>query len=106
MGYHQITRGPNKGANSDKPITRSNLYGVNKGKRTRQLDRAINQLTHRQMLYLAMRISMETGIRIGSLRKIRWSHISENKTLSEENRKNWCIVEVPAEIPKQVDCMN
>jgi integrase len=52
------------------------------------------------MLYLAMRISMESGIRIGSLRQIRWSHISENKTLSNEDRKIWCIVEVPAENTK------
>ena len=100
MGYQKITRGPNKGESSDRPITRNNLYGVNKGKGTRQSDRAKNQLTHRQMLYLAMRISMESGIRIGSLRKIRWSHISENKTLSGEDRKIWCIVEVPAENTK------
>jgi integrase len=43
---------------------------------------------------------MESGIRIGSLRKIRWSHISENKTLSGEDRKIWCVIEVPAENTK------
>ena len=100
LGYHLITRGENKGKESDKPITRSTLYGVNKGKDTRQSKRAIHQQTHREMLYLAMRISMESGIRIGSLRQIRWSHISENKTLSNEDRKIWCVVEVPAENTK------
>ena len=52
------------------------------------------------MLYLAMRISMESGIRIGSLRQMRWCHISENKTLSKEERKIWCVVEGPAENTK------
>ena len=52
------------------------------------------------MLYLAMRISMESGIRIGSLKKMRWSHISHNKTLSAEDQKVWCLIEVPAENTK------
>tara|TARA_Y100001933_G_scaffold77120_1_gene78404 strand:- start:5 stop:628 length:624 start_codon:yes stop_codon:yes gene_type:complete len=52
------------------------------------------------MLYLAMRISMESGIRIGSLRKMRWQHISPNQTLSGEDQKAWCLVEVPAENTK------
>ena len=50
LGYHLITRGENKGKESDKPITRSTLYGVNKGKDTRQSKRAIHQQTHREML--------------------------------------------------------
>ena len=52
------------------------------------------------MLYLAMRISMESGIRIGSLRKMRWNHISMNPTLSQEDQKSWCLVEVPPENTK------
>ena len=28
--YHQITRGPNKGKESDRPIIRNSLYGINK----------------------------------------------------------------------------
>ena len=43
---------------------------------------------------------MESGIRIGSLRKMRWDHISENKTLSKEDQQIWCLVEVPAENTK------
>lgn len=43
---------------------------------------------------------MESGIRIGSLRQMRWSHIAESKTLSVEERKIWCLVEVPAENTK------
>ena len=31
---------------------------------------------------------------------MRWCHISENKTLSKEERKIWCVVEVPAENTK------
>ncbi|MDM7958886.1 MAG: site-specific integrase [Synechococcus sp. WH 8007] len=100
LGYHLITRGENKGKESDKPITRSTLFGVNKGKGTKQSKRATHQQIHREMLYLAMRISMESGIRIGSLRQMRWSHISENKTLSKEDRKIWCVIEVPAENTK------
>ena len=52
------------------------------------------------MLYLAMMISMESGIRIGSLRKMCWSHISDNKTLSEQDQKVWCLIEVPPENTK------
>ena len=100
LGYHLITRGENKGKESDKPITRSTLFGVNKGKGSKQSKRAVHQQIHREMLYLAMRISMESGIRIGSLRQMRWSHISENKTLSKEDRKIWCVIEVPAENTK------
>ena len=100
LGYHQISRGPNKGKESDRPITRNSLYGVNKGKGTKRSPRAKQQQVHRQMLYLAMRISMESGIRIGSLRKMRWGHISENKTLSKEDQQIWCLVEVPAENTK------
>jgi len=100
LGYRLITRGENKGKESEKPVTRSTLYGVNRGKGSKQSKRATHQQVHREMLYLAMRISMESGIRIGSLRKMRWSHISENKTLSKEERKIWCVVEVPAENTK------
>jgi len=100
LGFHKITRGPNKGKDSDRPVTRNSLFGVNKGKGTKKSNRAQHQQDHRQMLYLAMRISMESGIRIGSLRKMRWSHISENKTLSAEDRKVWCLIEVPPENTK------
>ena len=85
---------------SNRPITRNSLFGVNKGKGTKQSQRALHQQDHRQMLYLAMRISMESGIRIGSLRKMRWQHISPNQTLSGEDQKVWCLVEVPAENTK------
>lgn len=71
LGYHQISRGPNKGKESDRPITKNSLYGVNKGKGTKRTRLAKQQQVHRQMLYLAMRICMESGIRISSLRKMR-----------------------------------
>ena len=100
LGFHKITKGENKGKNSTRPITRNSLYGVNKGKSTKKSTRAQIQQDHRQMLYLAMRISMESGIRIGSLRKMRWGHISQNKTLSNEDQKVWCLIEVPPENTK------
>ena len=100
LGFHKISKGPNKGKDSNRPITRNSLFGVNKGKGTKQSKRALHQQDHRLMLYLAMRISMESGIRIGSLRKMRWNHISPNKTLSAEDQKVWCLVEVPAENTK------
>ena len=100
LEYHQISRGPNKGEESDRPITRSSLYGVNKGKGTKRSPRAKQQQVHRQMLHLAMRITMKSEIRIGSLRKMRWGHISENKSLSKEDQQIWSLVEVPAENKK------
>ena len=83
LGFHKITRGPNKRKESDRPITRNSLFGVNKGNGTWKSNRA-QQQDYLQMLYLAMRISMGSGIRIGSLQKMRWSHISDNQTLSEQ----------------------
>lgn len=100
LGYTIITKGANKGKSSRTPITRPSLYGANKSKTSAESKRAKNQQVHREMLYLAMRISMESGIRIGSLRKMRWSHISKNKTISREEQKVWCIIEVPAENTK------
>ena len=100
LGYHPITKGPNKGKDSNRPILRNTLFTVNKGTGTKQSPRARQQMEHRQMLYLAMRISMESGIRIGSLRQMRWSHVSANPTLSPEDQKVWCLIEVPAENTK------
>ena len=62
--------------------------------------RGKNQLIHRQLIYWAMRISMDTGIRPGSLRKIQWKHISENTAIPKEERKTWVIIEVPPENTK------
>ena len=100
LGYHQTNRGPSKGKESDRPITRNSLYGVNKGKGTERSPHVKQQQAHQQMLYLAKRISIEIGIRMGSLRKMRWGHISENKTLSKEKQQIWCLVEVAAENTK------
>ena len=62
--------------------------------------RAKHQKIHRKMLYLAMRISMESGIRIGSLRKVEWGHIRKNNTLSNTDQKTWILIDVPAENTK------
>ena len=58
------------------------------------------QLLHREIIYWAMRISMDTGIRIGSLKKMRWRDISENTAISKEERKTWVAINVPAEATK------
>jgi len=62
--------------------------------------RGRRQISHRQMLYYAMRISMDTGIRIGSLRKMKWKHITENTAIPKEERKIWLLVNVPPENTK------
>ena len=62
--------------------------------------RSAAQLIHRQLIYYAMRISMDSGIRPGSLRKIKWKHISENTAIPKAERKTWIIVEVPPENSK------
>ena len=58
------------------------------------------QLIHREMLYLAMRISMDSGIRPGSLRKMKWRHITENTSIPVAERKTWVLIDVPAENTK------
>ena len=49
--------------------------------------RGKRQLIHRQLIYYAMRISMDTGIRPGALRKMPWKHISEKTAISKAERK-------------------
>ena len=58
------------------------------------------QLIHREMLHLAMRISMDSGIRPGSLRRMKWKHIIENTTIPVTKRKSWVLIDVPAENTK------
>ncbi len=62
--------------------------------------RGKRQLIHRQLIYYAMRISMDTGIRPGALRKMQWKHISENTAISKAERKVWVIIDVPPENSK------
>lgn len=80
--------------------TRITIIGLNKDKGSQMSSRAQQQVNHRRMMYLAMRISMDSGIRIGSLRQMRWSHIRKNETLSAEEQKRYVLVEVPAENTK------
>ena len=98
LGYHQISRGPNKGKESDRPITRDSLYGVNKGKGTKQSPRASSSK------YIGGCCTWQRGF--GERNPHRFSsqdemgHISENKTLSKEDQQNWCLVDVPGENTK------
>lgn len=62
--------------------------------------RTILQLIHRELIYWAMRISMDTGIRIGSLQKLKWRDMSENTAIPKEERKIWVSIDVPAEATK------
>ena len=43
---------------------------------------------------------MDTGIRPGALRKMKWKHISENTAISKEERKVWVVIDVPPENSK------
>ena len=84
-------------------------YTIEKGKNgqyktitevTGQSIRGRNQLTHRILFYWGMRISMDTGIRIGSLKQLRWKNISPNTTLPKDQQKLWVSIDVPAESTK------
>tara|TARA_B100000579_G_scaffold373792_1_gene337616 strand:+ start:144 stop:1589 length:1446 start_codon:yes stop_codon:yes gene_type:complete len=63
-------------------------------------ERGKRQIIHRNLIYYAMRVSMDTGIRPGALRKMKWKHISENTTISQKERKIWVIIDVPPENSK------
>ena len=63
-------------------------------------ERGKRQIIHRNLIYYAMRISMDTGIRPGALRKMKWKHISENTSISKEERKVWVVIDVPPENSK------
>jgi len=62
--------------------------------------RGYKQIVHREMSYLAMRIMMDTGMRPGSLRKLRWKDIKENTNIPKEERKVWVNIDVSAENTK------
>ena len=47
-----------------------------------------------------MRLSMDTGIRSGTLRKMEWKYMSENTAISKEERKIWVVIDVPPENSK------
>ena len=85
-----------------KPIkdTKTGQYKVKANIKFRSSQRGKNQLIHREIVYWAMRISMDTGIRIGSLKKMKWKHISENTSIPKEERKTWVSVDVPPENTK------
>ena len=67
---------------------------------TRNSARGKNNLTHREMFYYAMRIAMDSGMRVGSIKKLKWRHIDKNTSLPEEMQKKWCSIDVPAENTK------
>ena len=43
---------------------------------------------------------MDTGMRPGSLRKLKWRDIGENTAIPKEERKIWVNIDVPAEKTK------
>ena len=73
------------------PIRKSVIFG--KGKSAR----AKHQIVHREMVYLAMRVTMETGIRIGTLQKLRWSNIHEIPKRSKRDPKVYKEIRVLSE---------
>ena len=60
-------------------------------------ERGRRQIIHRNLIYYAMKISMDKDIRLGALRKIKWQHISENTAISKEESKIWIVIDVPPE---------
>ena len=83
MGKHE--KGKNKGLWKTRTVV------------TRNSKRGRTNLDHRNMFYWAVRIAMDSGIRIGSLKKLKWKHIDENAALPEEKKKEWCCIDVPPE---------
>ena len=51
---------------------------------TRNSTRGKTNLDHRNMFYWAMRIAMDSGMRIGSIKKLKWQHIDKNAALPQE----------------------
>ncbi len=64
--------------------------------------RGRNNITHRIMFYNAMRIAMETGMRVGSIKKLKWKHITttETENLPKSEQKMYLSINVPAENTK------
>ncbi len=73
------------------PIRKSVIFGKGNS------PRAKHQIVHREMVYLAMRITMETGIRIGTLQKLRWSNIHEIPKRSNRDPKVYKEIRVLSE---------
>ena len=67
---------------------------------TRNSARGRSNLDHRNMFYWAVRIAMDSGMRIGSLKKLKWKHIDENAAIPEARKKVWCCIDVPPENTK------
>lgn len=62
--------------------------------------RGKRQIAHREMLYWMMRISMDTGTRIGSLRKMKWKHIEKSTNIPKKEQGIWVFINVPPENTK------
>ena len=73
------------------PIRKSVIFGNG------DTPRARHQIAHREMVYLAMRITMETGIRIGTLQQLRWSNIHEIPKRSNRDPKVYKEIRVLSE---------
>ena len=67
---------------------------------TRNTKRGKTNYDHRNMFYWAVRIAMDSGMRIGSIKKLKWKHVDENAALPEEKKKVWCCIDVPPENTK------
>ena len=57
-------------------------------------------ITHRRILYYCVLLASNTMARVGSLRKMKWKHVRKNPTLSKENQRIHCLIDVPAENSK------
>ncbi len=81
--------------NYKKPIRRSVIFGNGKS------PRALAQIAHRKMVYYAMRITMETGIRIGTLANLRWSNIAKIPKRAKRDEKIYKMIRVQPEQGKK-----
>ncbi len=84
----------NEQPNYAKPIRKSVIFGNGTS------NRAKYQIKHRKMVYLAMRIALETGLRFGIIKQIKWSNIVKITERSKRSSEFYKQVKVPSQINK------
>ena len=95
FGFEKYKRGDKKGKdNLSKPIRKNVIFGNGKS------ERAINQMKHRNMVFFAYKLNMETGIRCGALAKLKWKDIHKITKSSKRDDKVYRLIKVRSETNK------
>ena len=94
---HGFEKKENGDLDYSKPIYKSFIFGRGTSQRAK------HQRIHNKMVYLGMRISIATGLRIGVLKQLKWSNILEIPKRSNRDPKKYVVVKVESEISKNAD---